>query len=219
MTIPLTFEAAKALTSEEFTEVIRRNASMDHRGAGDVGAELRVKLWNVLTSPELIARTVQELNYTIRDIDDQLASSRTRMEALRHNCLKEGRVGKSRWFEAKRENDSWRSRTLYFKGVISRRHQWVKSIKYARSPKEATSRPDSVETRHNLHALFMLAQAIIRHRETFEKEEYLPEVSELELWDALERIKVRLGEEENVKLSDWVDSVTSEPGFKPEEDL
>lgn len=214
MTVPLTLEAIKALAPEEFTEVIRRNASMDPRGMGNVGADLRAKLWDVLTGPELIVRTVQELNSAIRDIDDQLASSKARLESLHHDCLDEGRAGKIRWVEAKRENDRWRSRTLYFKGVISRRLQWAKSIKDAQAPKRVQTPPDLVKARHNLHSLFMLAQAVIKHRETAEEEEYLPEVFELELWDALERITVRLADED-VKLSDWVDRITSNPNFKP----
>lgn len=215
------------LEQETFARIISDNVAPDDAARPGVEISGRRELWKILTEPLIIGRSFQALSSMLRNLDDQLAARKSSLDAFEQQCFAQGHEGKQRWFNAKREHEEWRHRTLGYKRIVQRRYEEVKAIRQQQLNTNPVLRaaarfgtvPNEPKKRNNYDALFRLAYAVAKHRDNTSEEGLLPTPHDVELWYAMDRIEVCTSGDKMMTLADWVEEITSKEGFEPRPDM
>lgn len=92
----------------------------------EVKGEVPKAICDALRTAELVDRWNAVLGSMIMDVDTQLSSRKSSIEAYQSECYESG--DSKTWFETKREYDHWRSGAIRFKGHVAMRKKEVKLL-------------------------------------------------------------------------------------------
>jgi len=134
---------------------------------GEVPASISV----ALRTSEMVDRWNAVLGAMIMDVDTQLSSRKSSIDAFQSECYES--KDSNAWFTAKREYDLWRSGAIRFKGHVSMRKKEVKLLQR------------NLSGNWQMHCRKML-DAIAKHKQTAEAEGLEPEPHDQELWHLLD---------------------------------
>lgn len=215
--------AIQELGPEDFDLLIRKNLDYPDPRGPVAATEERQRLWGMLTATPLIERTEQALIRLLRAVDDQIATRKAALDAFHQQCWSLGEEGKRKYFAAKGEYDRWRTATLADKQSINLRHADVKRARTSYRKSELNggrpTAPNPDKRQRNQDTLFRLAYAVVKHRDVGEAEEILPLPHDVELYEKVEQLTFYTGTGEEISLSDWVEEISSRPGFQPRPDM
>jgi len=196
------------LTDENFQILIENN----------LGQEANPGLWDVLLHPNVVRRTHTFLNTRFRDVEDQLAERRAGIEAIRQQCHEIGPDGKEQYFAANGDYQTWRRRALGYRRVLGARLRQAKeALNHAqpyKSPGARPNPPNPVRRIRQMETVFKLAWAIHEHRQRSRDEDIKPEPHDMNLWQALQEIKVETSDGQ-ITVAEFLADISSKPGFRP----
>jgi hypothetical protein len=171
-------------TGTDITAVL---ADMGEEQFGDfiarrLGPDEPAEVWQVLTSPEVVARTATALAVLLNDVNLQLAAESAKMDSL-------PRMDPDEYHRLRAGHGEWRSRTLRFKRLADRRLQQAKSAeRKIRQAGHASAMQD--QGSGHREAVRLLAAAIAAHRQAVIASGVTPEKADIGLWEVLAEVRV-----------------------------
>ena len=145
-------------------------------------------VWDLLTSPEHIARTRTLLGQVHARTANALRRRKAEREEFHQECLKRGQAGKQEWFETGPEYEKWRRGAASF-------HQTVQAAISEIGKKQRTQNRDSnhLSRAEERETLRKLAVAVSRHQAEHARSGEIAGQEDYELWQLLDQLTVPCG--------------------------
>lgn len=134
----------------------------------------------LLRSEAVVRRWHDALAQILVEVDSQLSSKKSDMDVFQSDCFAKGATGKTEWFAAKRDYDSWRATAVRFKARVIAKKKEAQHL-----ARQKTSMVDA----HGL--LGNLARAIRSHKDQCEAEDFEPTAADVKLWAWLDHRQVQ----------------------------
>lgn len=196
------------LSDENFRLLVENN----------LGQEASTDLWTTLLHPLVVRRTFNLLTDRFRDVEDQLAERRARIDVFQQECHDMGPDGKAEYFAARGEYQEWRRRAIGYRRVLGARLRETKAVLFQaeRLPTKGTKpKPSNPRRRiRQMETVFRLAWAIHEHQQHSQREDIRPEPHDLDLWQVLETTLVETSDGQ-LTVEAFLADISSKPGFIP----
>ncbi|GGV66205.1 hypothetical protein GCM10010277_73900 [Streptomyces longisporoflavus] len=180
------------LDDKEYEQLVLKNAHPPVRDPD---------VWAALTAPENLERTRNLVDAVAQRTGNALRTRKAERDQFHQQCLARGAAGKKEWFDTRADFEDWKRRAGNF-------HQCMLK---AKSELNKVQKDVNREAGHQLaqdqrDTLRRLALAVNKHQAVHAKTGGIAEQADYELWQALDRLTVPVGpEQQHVSLRTMLD--------------